>query len=155
LRPRPARPGCGEFAEAREEPSLLGGFEVGGPVAEETGRANRLRKDDADRNEDGAATGSEWNSNFNERPFGIFPAAAESDAAFRKIFADRDFFLESAAANASEHAGFDAGAIAARNSTFVVVGARGLRVKGGEFGLRFGPDGRRVADFAYARDAFA
>jgi len=41
-----------------------------------------------------------------------------SKATFGQIFADGDFFLKAAVANAGEDAGFDAGAVAARNHAF-------------------------------------
>jgi len=90
-------------------------------VAEETGRADRLGEDDADWNEDGSGAGSEGDGNFDASAFGIFIAAAEGNAALGKIFAYGNFFLKTAAANAGEDAGFDAGAIAAGDDAFVFV----------------------------------
>ena len=100
---------------------LFRGFEVGGAVAEEAGGADRLGEDDADGNEDGSGAGSEWNGDFDASAFGIFIAAAEGNAALGKIFADGDFFLKTAAADAGEDPGFDASAVAAGDDTFVFV----------------------------------
>src|SRR5216684_1817928 len=51
---------------------------------------------------------------------------------------------------------FDPGAITARDDTiFFLLGSRGGRVGGSEFGLRFDPDGWRFADFADTGDTFA
>lgn len=91
-----------------------GRFDVGGAVSEEAGGRDGLRKDDADGDENGASAGSEGNSDFDAGAFGILIAAAEAEATFGEILADGDFFLKAAAANASEDAGLDAGAIAAR-----------------------------------------
>ena len=107
------------------EEDLFGGLEVGGAVAEEAGGADGLGEDDANGDEDGSGTGSEGNGDFDASAFGVFIAAAEGNPALGKIFADGDFFLKTAAADAGEHAGFDAGAIAAGNDAFVFVGARG------------------------------
>ena len=103
---------------------LFGGFEVGGAVAEEAGGGNGLREDDADGDKDGAGAGSEWDGDFDASALGVFIAAAEGNAAFGKIFADGDFFLKTAPADAGENASFDAGAIAARDDAFLFVGAR-------------------------------
>jgi len=54
----------------------------------------------------------------------ILIAAAEAEAAFGQIFADGDFFLKAAVSNAGEDAGFDAGAVAARNHALMRHGAR-------------------------------
>ena len=103
------------------EEDLFGGLEIGGAVAEEAGGADRLGEDDADGNEDGSGAGSEGDGDFDASAFGIFIAAAEGNAALGKIFADGNFFLKTAAANAGEDAGFDAGAIAAGDDAFVFV----------------------------------
>lgn len=84
-----------------------------------------MGEDDADGDEDGSGTGSKGNGDFDASPYRIFIAAAERNAALGKIFADGDFFLKTAAADAGEHAGFNASAIAAGNDAFVFVGARG------------------------------
>ena len=104
---------------------LFGWLEVGGAVSEEAGGADGFGEDDADGDEDGAGSGREGDSDFDASALGIFIAAAEGDAALGKIFADGDFFLKAAAADASEDASFDAGAIAARDDAFLFVGARG------------------------------
>ena len=63
-------------------------------MAIEAGAGDMLREDDADGNEDGAHARSERNGDFNTSTFGVAIAAAEGDAAFGKVFADRDFFLK-------------------------------------------------------------
>src|SRR5712671_4612769 len=113
---------------------LFGGLEIGGAVAEEAGGPDGFGEDDADGNEDGSGSGSEGDSDFDASALGIFIAAAEGDAAFGKIFANGNFFLKTAATNAGEYAGFDAGAITARDDAiFFVLGSRGGRVGGSEF----------------------
>jgi hypothetical protein len=113
-----------------------------------------LRKDDADRDEDGAAAGSVWNGDFEARAFGILIAAAESDATLGEVFADGDFFLKAATPNAGEDTGFYARAISTGNDTLFE------RLAGGQsFGKRFGedfhPNGGCVAKFAETGDTFA
>src|SRR5713101_4486616 len=128
---------------------LFGGLEVGGAVSEEAGGADGFGEDDADGDEDGAGSGREGDSDFDASALGILVAAAEGDAALGKIFADGDFFLKTAAANAGEDAGFDAGAITSRDDAiYFLLGSRGGRVGGSEFGLRFDPDRRRFTNFA-------
>jgi len=103
----------------------FGRLEVGGAVAEEACGGDGFGEDDADGDEDGAGAGSEWDGYFDTSALGIFVAAAEGDAALGKIFADGDFFLKAAAADAGENAGFDAGAIATRDYAVLFSGARG------------------------------
>ena len=135
---------------------LFGWLEVGGAVSEEAGGADGFGEDDADGDEDGAGSGREGDSDFDASALGIFIAAAKSDAALGKILADGDFFLKTATANAGENAGFDAGAITAGDDAiFFLLGSRGGRVGGSEFGLRFDPDGWRFTDFADTGDTFA
>src|SRR5690349_1225319 len=83
---------------------LFGRAEVGGAVAEKSGGGDGLRKYDADGDENGTAAGSIRNGDFEARAFGILIAAAESDATFGEVFADGDFFLKAAAADAGEYA---------------------------------------------------
>ena len=133
-----------------------GGLDVGGAVAEEAGGGDGLGKDDADRDENGAGAGSEGDGDFDAGAFFILIAAAKAEAAFGKIFADGDFFLEAAAADAGEDARFDARTVAAGNEPFFdggTAGRTGFRIA--DFGLGFDPDGRRIAQAANARDAFA
>jgi len=92
-----------------------GRLDVGGAVAVEAGGGDGLGEDDADGDEDGASAGSERNGDFDAGAFGILIAAAEADAAFGKIFADGNFLLEAAPADASEDASLDARAVAAGN----------------------------------------
>src|SRR6266853_1462059 len=132
-----------------------GGLDVGGAVAVEAGGGDGLGEDDADGDEDGASTGSEGNGDFDAGAFGILIAAAEAKATFGQIFADGDFFLKAAVANAGEDAGFDAGAVAARNHAFFDGGAVSAIFRVSDFGLGFDPDGRGVAKFADPRDALA
>src|ERR1700687_5692150 len=114
--------------------ALLGGLEVGGAVAKEAGGPDGFGEDDADGDEDGAGSGSEGDSDFDASALGIFITAAEGDAALGKIFANGNFFLKTAATNAGENAGFDAGAIAAgEDAIFFLLGSRGGRVGGSEF----------------------
>jgi len=87
-----------------------------------------LGEDDADGDEDGSGAGSEGYGDFDASAFGIFIAAPEGNAALGEIFADGYFFLKTAAADAGQNAGFDTGAIAARDDALVFVGARGGRV---------------------------
>src|SRR5260221_11002414 len=110
--------------------ALLGRLEIGGAVAEQAGGGNGLGEDDADGHEDGAGAGSERNRNFDASAFGILITAAEGDAALGKVFANRNFFLEAAAANAGQHAGFDAGTVAAGGESGVA------RRRGGRGGGR-------------------
>ena len=132
-----------------------GGLDVGGAVAVEAGGGDGLGEDNADGDEDGAGARSERDGDFDAGAFGVLIAAAEAEAAFGKIFADGDFFLKAAAANAGEDASFDARAIATRNDT--ILDGRAARAVVGtvEFGLRFDPDRRRIAKAADTRDAFA
>ena len=132
-----------------------GRLDVGGAVAVEAGGGDGLGEDDADRDEDGAGAGSERNGHFDAGAFGILIAAAEAEAALGQIFADGDFFLKAAVANAGEDAGFDAGAVASRNHAFFDGGAVSAIFRVTDFGLGFDPDGRRVAKLADARDALA
>src|SRR6267154_1972859 len=82
--------------------------------------------------------------------------AVSEEAGGTDGFGEGDFFLKTATANAGENAGFDPGAITARDDTiFFLLGSRGGRVGGSEFGLRFDPDGWRFADFADTGDTFA
>jgi len=130
------------------------GLDVGGTVTVEAGGGDGLGKDDADGNEDCACAGSEGNSDFEARAFWILIAAAEAEAAFREVFADGDFFLKAAVADGGEDTGFDARPVAARNDAFIDGGSGDTVFRVANFGLRFDPDGRRVAKFADARDAF-
>jgi hypothetical protein len=131
------------------------GLDVGGAVTVEAGGGDGLGKDDADGNEDRAGSGSEGNSDFEARAFWILIAAAEAEAAFGEIFADRDFFLKAAVADGGEDASLDARAVAARNDALIDGGSGHAVFRVADFGLRFNPDGRRVAKFADTRDAFA
>src|SRR5438477_3395774 len=134
---------------------LLWGLEVGGTVPEEAGGAKVLREDDADRDEDSSGTGSKRDSDFDACAFGIFIAAAESDAALRKIFTDGDFLLKATTADTGEHASFHAIAITARQNAIIFVGERGWRGQERNFRLRFDPYRGRITDFADARNTFA
>jgi len=134
---------------------VKGRLDVGGAVTVEAGGGDGLGEDDADGDEDGASTGSEGNGDFDAGAFGILIAAAEAKATFGQIFADGDFFLKAAVANAGEDAGFDAGAVAARNHAFFDGGAVSAIFRVSDFGLGFDPDGRGVAKLADARDALA
>ncbi len=71
-------------------------LEVGGAVSEEAGGADGFGEDDADGDEDGAGSGREGDSDFDASALGIFIAAAKSDAALGKIFANGNFFLKTA-----------------------------------------------------------
>jgi len=132
-----------------------GGLDVGGAVAVEAGGGDGLGEDDADGDEDGASARGERDGDFNAGAFFILIAAAEAEATFGEIFADGDFFLEAAAADAGKDASFDARAIAARNEAFFDAGAWGAVFRFADFGLGFDPNGRGVAKAANARDAFA
>ena len=100
-------------------------------MAEEAGGPDGFGEDDADGDEDGAGSGREGDSDFDASALGIFIAAAEGDAALGKIFANGNFFLKTAATNAGENAGFDAGAITAGDDAiFFLLGSRGGRVGG-------------------------
>jgi hypothetical protein len=139
----------------RKNLRVEGGLDVGGAVAVEAGGGDGLGEDDADGNEDGAGAGSERDGDFDAGAFGVLIAAAEAEATFGKIFADGNFFLEAAAANAGEDAGFDARAVAARNDALLDGGAARAIVWAVKFRLGLDPDGRRIAKAAEARDAFA
>jgi len=134
---------------------LFRGAEVGGAVAVEAGGRDGLGEDDADGDEDGTAAGSVGDGDVELGAFGILIAAAEGDAAFGEVFADGDFFLKAAAANAGENAGAHAGTVAARENAIVFGGVCRSGFGGLRFGTDFHPDGGRVADFADARDGFA
>ncbi len=124
-------------------------------MAVEAGGGDGLGEDDADGDEDSAGAGSEGDGDFDAGAFGILIAAAEAEAAFGEIFAEGDFFLKAAAADAGEDAGFDACAVTARNDA-VLDGGRGqasAAIGIAELGERFDPDGRRVANAAVAGDA--
>ncbi len=132
-----------------------GGLDVSGAVTVEAGGGDGLGEDDADGDEDGAGAGSEGHGDFDAGAIGILIAAAEAEAAFGEIFADGDFFLKAAAANAGKDAGFDARAVAAGKDAFFDGGAVRAVFGVADFGLGFDPDGGRVAKLADARDAFA
>jgi hypothetical protein len=135
--------------------SVEGRLDVGGAVAEEAGGGDGLGEDDADGDEDGAGTGSERDGDFDAGPLFILIAAAEAEAAFGEIFADGDFFLEAAAADAGEDTGLDSSAVAARNKALFDSGAGGAGFWIADFGLGFDPDGGRITKAANARDALA
>ena len=99
----------------KEKLGVAGGLDVGGAVAVEAGGGDGLGENDADGDEDSAGAGSERDGDFDAGAFRILIAAAEAEAAFGKIFADSNFFLEATAADAGEDAGFDASAVAAGN----------------------------------------
>src|SRR5260370_39581279 len=104
--------------------AVEGGLGVGGGGAVEAGGGDGLGEDDADGDEDGAGAGSEGDGDFDAGAFGVLIAAAEAEAAFGEIFAEGDFFLKAAAADAGEDAGFDACAVTARNDAFIDGGGR-------------------------------
>src|SRR5882672_458938 len=133
------------------------GLDIDSAVAVEAGGGDGLEEDDANGDEDGADAKSERDSDFDARTFGVLIAAAEAEAAFGKIFADSDFFVEAAVADAGEDAGLDAGAVAAGNDAFLDRGCGGASavIRVAEFGERFDPDGGRIANAAVPRDAFA
>src|SRR6267154_293302 len=136
---------------------VKGRLDVGGAVAVEAGGGDGLGEDDADGDEDGAGAGSEGHGDFDTGAFGVLIAAAEAEAAFGEIFAEGDFFLEAAAADAGEDAGFDACAVAAGNDA-VFDGGRGqasATIGIAYLGERFDPDGRRIANAAVAGNTFA
>ena len=124
-------------------------------MAEEAGGGDGLGEDDADGDEDGAGAGSERDGDFDAGAFFVLIAAAEAEAAFGEIFADGDFFLEAAAADAGEDAGFNARAIASRKKALFDAGARCAGFRFADFGLGLDPDGRRIAKAANAGDALA
>src|SRR5882724_3071471 len=134
---------------------LLGRLEVGGAVAEQAGGGNGLGEDDTDGYEDGAGAGSERNRNFHASAFGILIAAAEGDAAFGKIFANRNFFLEAAAADAGQHAGLDAGTVAAGDQSVIAGGLAGRGLGRMQLRLGFNPNRWSITDLANAGDTFA
>ena len=124
-------------------------------MAVEAGGGDSLGGDDADGDEDGARAGSEGHGDFDAGAFGILIAAAEAEAALGQIFADGDFFLKAAAADASQDAGLDARAVAAGNHALLDRGASGAVFRDASFRLRFDPDGWRLTMPAEARNAFA
>jgi hypothetical protein len=124
-------------------------------VAVEAGGGDGLGEDDADGDEDGAGAGSVGDGDFDAGALGVLIAAAEAEAAFGEIFADDDFLLKAAAADASEDARFDARAVAAGNHAFFDRGMAGAVSGGANLGDGFDPDGRGIAKAANARDAFA
>ena len=139
----------------KEDSDVEGGLDVSGAVAVEAGGGDGLGKDDADGNEDCAGSGSEGNSDFEARAFWILISAAEAEAALGEIFAHRDFFLKAAMPNGGEDTGLDARTVAPGNDPFIDVRSGHAVFWIANFGLRFDPNGRRVAKFADARDAFA
>jgi len=132
-----------------------GRLDVGGAVAIEAGGGDGLGEDDADRNEDGAGPGGEGHGDFDAGTFGILIAATEAEAALGQILTDGDLLLKAAAANASEDAGLDASAVAARNDAVLDGTARRTVLRIADFRMGFNPDGGRVAKAAVTRDAFA
>jgi len=123
-------------------------------VTEEAGGGNGARRDDADRDEDGAIARSIGDGDFEARAFGIMIAAAEGDSAAGEVFADGDFFLEAALPDAGKDAGLYARAVAP-GLKFVVHGKlqlTGRAVVGTAF-ASFDPDRRGLAVFAQTRDA--
>ncbi len=124
-------------------------------MAVEAGGGDGLGENDADGDEDGAGAGSERHGDFDARTFGVLIAAAEAEAALGQIFADGSFFLEAAAANASEDASLDAGAVAAGNHAFFDGGPGRAVIGAVEFGVGLDPDRWRIANAAEARDALA
>ncbi len=138
-----------------EKLGVEGGLNVSGAVAVEAGRGNGLGKDDADGDEDGAGARSEGYGDFDTGAFGILIAATEAEATLGEIFADGDFFLKAAAADASEDASLDAGAVAARDDAVFDGGTGSTNFGIADFGLGFDPDGGGVANLADTRDAFA
>src|SRR5579863_1688755 len=86
-------------------------LDVGGAVAEESRGGDGLRKYDADGHEDGPGPWCERNGHLEPRALRILIAAAKTDSAFGQIFANCDFFLESALADARQHACFYARAV--------------------------------------------
>src|SRR5260370_833712 len=113
---------CSVRNEINKKLGVEGGLDVGGAVAVEAGGGDGLGEDDADGDEDGAGAGSEGDGDFDAGAFGVLIAAAEAEAAFGEIFAEGDFFLKAAAADAGEDAGFDACAVTAWNDAFIVGG---------------------------------
>ncbi len=160
ISPESQRPECAlrhtrRTCARRRKSDVEGRLDVGGAVAVEAGSGDGLGEDDADRDEDGASAGSERNGDFEARAFGILIAAAEAEAAFGKIFANGNFFLKAAVPDGREDASLDARAVAAGNDAFVHGRSRRAAFRVADFGLGFYPDGRRVAKFADASDAFA
>jgi len=92
-------------------------------MPKETGGWNGLRKNDANRNENGAVAGSERYCDFGAAAFGVLVAAAEGDAPFGEVLANGHFFLKTAAADASKDPGLDASAVAAWEHTLVFLRA--------------------------------
>jgi len=155
--PESGKEGAIYCAPTRDKEGLdvEGGLDVGGAVAIEAGGGDGLGEDDADGDEDGAGAGSEGDGDFDASAFGILIAAAEAEAAFGEIFADGDFFVKAAVADAGEDAGFDARAVAAGNDALFDGGGGRAGFRIANLGLRFDPDGRRLAKAADACDAFA
>ncbi len=136
--------GRGRGEEGGAASGVEGRLDVGGAVAVEAGGGDGLGEDDADGDEDGAGAGSERDGDFDAGAFSVLIAAAEAEPAFGKIFADGDFFLKAAAADAGEDAGFDAGTVAARNDAVFDGGRRqaSATIWIAQLGERFNPDGR-------------
>jgi len=134
---------------------LFGRLDVGRPVAEQARRGERLAKDDADGNKDGPASGAEGNRDLHPGALRVLVAAAEGDAALRQVFADRHLLLKSPPADAGQDAGFHPGPVAPGQDPLFVRTAGGGGPVGGDLGLGFDPDRRRVADLADARHALA
>src|SRR4029077_4981726 len=144
-----------EWEAEAERSGVERGLDVGGAVTVQAGGGDGLGEDDADGDEDGASAGGERNGDFDARAFGILIAAAKAEAAVGKIFADGDFFLEAAVADAGKDAGLDSRAVAARNDTFLDGRAGRAVLRLAHFRLGFDPDRGRIAMLADTRHAFA
>jgi len=127
---------------------LVGRPKVRGAVAIEAGAGDVLGKHNAYWHEDGACPGGIRNRNFQPRALRIFVTAAERNAALRKIFADRNLFLKSAAPNAGKDAGLYSCPVAPGYDSLFERRARAEDRLRRHLGLDLGPDGWRIAEFA-------
>src|SRR5258706_7627306 len=131
---------------------LVGRPKVRSAVAIEAGAGDVLRKDDPYRHENSACPGSVGNRNFQPRALRIFVAATERNAALRKIFADCNLFLKTAAPNSGKDAGLYSCAVAPGYDSLFERRARAQDGLRRHFGLDLGPDRWRIAEFAKSRN---
>lgn len=130
-------------------------FDISGAMAIKTSSGNGLREDDADRNEDCAGSGSERHGHFDAGTFCVLIAAAETEPALGKVFADSDLLSKAASPYASKDARLDARAIAARYHAVLDARLAGAILRRSHLGNRFDPDGRRIAMAAETRNTLA
>src|SRR5262249_25752414 len=109
--------------QAKACPTLIidRGLDVSSAVPVQPGAWYGLRENDADGHEDRACARSERDRYFHARTFAVLIPAAETETAFRQVFANHDFFRKAAFADTCQNARLHARAVAPRNNTFLRV----------------------------------